>query len=167
MPRPIALAGALVLALGCVAGSSAAEETRPLLVTPGVTPAPERPATPDPLLVTTGVVLLGLPYAGSAYVGATSTVVSDRWLYAPVVGPFADLVARATCQTYGCKGDLGTVPLPLTIDGLVQAAGAAVLLHALLAPGPTVPPPAQGASLHVVPAGYPGGGGGVSAFGTF
>src|SRR5579884_1734305 len=101
MARPIALAACAVsLAVSAFALPSRAEPIRP------VVPVPERTAGPDPLLLVTCGAMFALPYAGSVAAGAMSNVPSDRWLYAPVVGPFASMVARATCQETGCKGNL-------------------------------------------------------------
>jgi hypothetical protein len=162
MPRPIILACAAALAVSAASLPSRADETRPLVPVQTA----ERPAGPDPLLVTTGVVMFGLPYAGSAVAAGMSEIPADRWLYVPVVGPFADLLARDTCQDYGCRGNLGTVALPLVMSGLLQAGGAAVLLRSLAATHGRASPPPAGAQVHVVPAAYAGGAG-VGAFGSF
>src|SRR5690349_6035627 len=50
-------------------------------------------------LVISGSILLGVPYFLSLSVAASSKNTADRWLYAPIVGPFADLVARKDCTT--------------------------------------------------------------------
>jgi hypothetical protein len=162
MRRPIMLACAATLAVLAIALPSRADETRSIVpVYRG-----ERPAGPDPLLVTTGAVMFGLPYAGSVVAAAKSEIPADRWLYVPVVGPFGSLAQRETCQDPGCKGNPSTVALPLVLDGLVQAAGAYILVHSLVGTSAPSAPPPTGAHVHVVPSAYVGGAG-VSAFGSF
>jgi hypothetical protein len=158
--RCVCIAAPLVSLTSTLAPRARADETRP------VVPIHEgEPARRDPLLVTTGAVLFGLPYSASVVAAATSENASDRWLYVPVVGPFGDLVARATCQAPDCRGtNLGTSPLPLAISGLMQAAGAYVFFRALAAPAHASEPSA--ATIHIVPAATPHGGS-LAAFGTF
>lgn len=157
--RCAGVAALALLASVCVMASTAhADEFRP------VVPAPEN-RSPDPLLVTTGAAVFGLPYLTSVGAAAESNLSADHWLYIPVVGPFADLIDRAACQTTGCKGDIGSVPLPLILDGLMQGAGVYILARSLLSPGTPVPP-AKGADIHIAPTTYAGGGG-LKAFGTF
>lgn len=132
-----------------------------------IAPAPESPPGPtrDPLLIVTGAVLLGVPYGGSVAAGLSSENPADRWLLVPVVGPLADYAARATCQTYGCRGsDYGGVALPLAIDAGLQAAGAIVLVRALTAPARAASPPTTGIRVLPAPTLH---GAGVTAVGTF
>jgi hypothetical protein len=87
-------------------------------------------------LVISGSILLGVPYFLSLSVAASSRKDADRWLYAPLVGPFADLATR--------KDDCNTVPTSfgtttscpedssarffLMADGLMQVAGTTLLI---------------------------------------
>jgi hypothetical protein len=134
-------------------------------------PTPEHTAQGKLMLGVTGAVLFGLPYAVSVWSAAASERVGDRWLYQPVVGPWATLVDRSVCRTSGCRGNIGTDALPLAINGLSQAAGFAMIIVALSTSSrPESAPRAAAQSspveLHVSPASYPGGGG-LAAFGTF
>jgi hypothetical protein len=138
-----------------LAPAARAEEGRP------VVPVPEAPRR-DPLLVTSGAVLFGVPYAVSAYGAAVSEYPRDRLLFIPVAGPFANIVARSVCSGKGCGGN-STVAFGLTLDGLLQGGGAYILLRSLLSPG--TPEPSQ-AHVHVAPTSFPGGGG-IAAFGAF
>ncbi len=165
---PLVLGAALVAA-ACTVGQTARAEN-----VPTVAPTePEHPGRVEPLLVMTGAVLFGIPYGVSIPTAITSDINADKYLYIPVGGPVVDLIVRNTCSTPGCKGDVGTVAAPLIIDALAQAGGVAVLVTAFTSPGrPPVsaltskaePPRPR---VRVMPTGYAGGGGGITAFGTF
>jgi hypothetical protein len=125
----------------------------------------ESPGRPDPLLITTGAMLLGIPYGLSVWAGAVSTNPSDHWLYAPVFGPLADLIERRSCSSTGCIGNVAGDTAPLVINGLAQAAGLGVLVTAFASPGK--PPPSSSTfAVRVAPTTYRGGAG-VTAFGAF
>jgi hypothetical protein len=163
---PLAVAAGIVAA-ACTIGQAARAEPVPTIAPP----APEHPGRVDPMLVMSGAVFLGIPYVTSVAAAATSYIPADKFLYLPLAGPAVDLVVRNTCSTEGCKGDLGTVALPLTLDALAQAAGLTMIITAFTSPGqPPVsayakadPPRPQ---LRVMPSAYAGGAG-VAAFGTF
>jgi hypothetical protein len=97
-------------------------------------------------LVVTGPIIFGIPYVLSASVGASSRYDPDRWLYLPVVGPFADLGARGsqctrtsfptssgTSTTEICNDD-SAARFFLMLDGLLQTAGATMLILGLALP---------------------------------
>ncbi len=126
----------------------------------------ESPGHPDALLATTGLVVFGAPYLFSVTAAAGSDVSSDRWLYVPVVGPLGDIISRLSCPSFGCRGDAGSVALPLALDGLAQASGVAILVTTFASPGKPPPSAFARAGVHVLPSAYAGGGG-VSAFGAF
>jgi len=98
-------------------------------------------------LVVSGPIIFGIPYVLSASVGASSRFDPDRWLYVPVVGPFADLGARGsqctrntfvvsagvTNTTENCIDDSGA-RFFLMLDGLMQTAGATMLILGLALP---------------------------------
>jgi hypothetical protein len=161
----LGLAAVIAVALVGVGRDASAAELRTLTLEPSV----DTPQGPDPLLVTTGVVIFGVPYGFSAY-AAASSLSSDKWLYVPVVGPWGDLIARLTCTSADCKGDVGPASLPLVLSGLGQAAGVGILIKAL------IDPPGKSAArsaidenrvhVHVAPATYAGGAG-LQAFGAF
>jgi hypothetical protein len=154
----LGVAAALATAVVMMGHRASAEELRTLTLEPSV----EKPQGPDPLLITTGLVFFGVPYAFSAYSAATSDVSSDKWLYVPVVGPWGDLISRLSCTSANCKGDIGPASLPLVLSGLGQAAGAGILIRALLDP----PGHRTAKGVHVVPTTYAGGAG-LKAYGAF
>jgi hypothetical protein len=99
-------------------------------------------------LVIAGPIVFGVPYIFSASVAASSRYSPDRWLYLPVIGPFADLAARASQQctsntvqvgpgqtdtTESCIDDSGA-RFTLMLDGLMQTAGATMLILGLALP---------------------------------
>lgn len=127
------------------------------------------------MLGVTGAVLLGLPYGASVWSAAASHREGDKLLYLPVVGPWGAIIDRRACTTPGCRGDIGSDSLPLVANGLLQGAGAALIVVALTTPPHTESARPRAASsgpgrsslqVHVVPASYVGGGG-LAAFGTF
>jgi hypothetical protein len=94
-------------------------------------------------LVISGSIVFGIPYFLSLSVAASSKYTPDRWLYAPLVGPFIDLGQRKeNCVTYG-NGSFGTTTTCsddsserffLMADGLMQVAGATMLILGLALP---------------------------------
>jgi hypothetical protein len=98
-------------------------------------------------LIISGAVIFGVPYLLSASVGASSTFDPDHWLYAPVIGPFADLAARGsrcnrstvatspgtTSTTEFCDDDSGA-RFSLMFDGLMQTAGATLFILGFVLP---------------------------------
>jgi hypothetical protein len=98
-------------------------------------------------LVVSGPIIFGVPYVLSASVAASSQYDPDRWLYLPVVGPFADLGARGsqcsrnsftvspgvTSTTETCVNDSAS-RFFLMLDGLMQTAGATMLILGLALP---------------------------------
>ncbi len=159
----LGLAAALAVALVASGRDARAEELRTLTLEPSPDLVPGRP---DPLLVTTGAVIFGVPYVFSVFGAAASNVSADKWLYAPVVGPWGDLIARLTCTSSStCKGDIGPTALPLMLSGLGQAAGVGILIKALIDP-PKGHRVATDTHVHVVPTSYVGGAG-LQAYGAF
>ncbi|HMI85005.1 MAG TPA: hypothetical protein VK550_12980 [Polyangiaceae bacterium] len=94
-------------------------------------------------LVVSGPIIFGVPYLLSMSVAASSKYAPDRWLYAPVVGPFVNLASRgddcnpnfssSTSTTVTCAGDSST-RFFLMLDGLMQTAGATMLILGLALP---------------------------------
>ena len=168
--RGISLGLAAVIAVALVGTHDArAEELRTLTLEPSA----ETPQGPDPLLITTGIVIFGVPYGFSAFAAATSHLSSDKWLYVPVAGPWGDIIARLSCSSSDCKGDLGPASLPLVLAGLGQAAGVGILIKALIDPPGSSSTRSASATdarghvrIHVAPSSYAGGAG-VQAFGDF
>jgi hypothetical protein len=94
-------------------------------------------------LVVSGPIIFGVPYLLSMSVAASSKYTPDRWLYAPVVGPFVNLATRSddcnpnttsgNSTTVVCSGESGT-RFFLMLDGLMQTAGATLLILGLALP---------------------------------
>jgi hypothetical protein len=94
-------------------------------------------------LVISGSIVFGVPYLLSMSVAASSHYQPDRWLYAPVVGPFINLATRAddcnpngtsgTSSQFNCSDDSG-VRFFLMMDGLMQVAGATMFVLGLALP---------------------------------
>jgi hypothetical protein len=94
-------------------------------------------------LVVSGSLVFGIPYFLSLSVAASSKYDPDRWLYAPVFGPFVDLGKRKeSCTTFG-NGTFGTTTTCsddsserffLMADGLMQAAGATMFILGMALP---------------------------------
>ena len=95
-------------------------------------------------LVVSGSIIFGVPYLLSMSVAASSHYTPDRWLYAPVIGPFANLAVRGDeCNPNGgqsgssttvvCSSDSG-VRFFLMMDGLMQTAGATLFILGLAMP---------------------------------
>jgi hypothetical protein len=161
--RSLGLAAAIAVALMGVGHEARAAELRTLTLEP----SPDMPRGPDPLLVTTGVVIFGVPYGMSAFAAAESHLSSDKWLYVPLVGPWGDLIARWTCASSNCRSDVGPAALPLVLSGVGQAAGIGILIKALIdPPGKSGARAATDTHLHVAPTTYAGGAG-LQAYGAF
>jgi hypothetical protein len=94
-------------------------------------------------LVVSGPIIFGVPYLLSMSVAASSKYEPDRWLYAPVFGPFVNLASRSddcnpnvssgTNSSFQCAGDSST-RFFLMLDGLMQTAGATMLILGLALP---------------------------------
>jgi len=101
----------------------------------GVPPPPgyHLEESPRKGLVISGAVVLGATWVLSAAIGSASTNAADRWLFLPVIGPFADLVARGsrsctgTSDTVDCSLD-SVVRFYLAMDGIIQTAGGVLLV---------------------------------------
>lgn len=88
-------------------------------------------------LIVSGSIILGVPYFLSLSVAASSKADADHWLYVPLLGPFIDVGNRKEdCNTFS-NGNFGStttctddssVRFFLMTDGLMQAAGAAMLI---------------------------------------
>lgn len=137
--------------------------------------APELPPVvakggPNALLLTSGSATFAFGYAGAAWVGATSTLDTDRSLLFPIAGPWVALEARAPCG-----GDVGgvcahetTYDALLIADGIVQLAGIAQIALAFMHRDlRSDEAPIVGARVHVIPSRTAGGGLGMAASGMF
>jgi hypothetical protein len=133
-------------------------------------PATDRIVTtgPDRSLLRSGVWTLGLSYAPALAVGITSSLPEDRYLLAPVAGPWLDLGAR-DCDT--CKNE-GLNRVLLVADGIFQGVGALEIVGAILfwqtseESAGTLPPRERVFNLRLRPARFAGAYG-LSATGEF
>ena len=83
---------------------------------------------PDPGLLKTGALTLGLSYVPAAAVAATSPHTVDRFLYAPVAGPWLNLNQR-NCEK--CSHE-GLNKALLIGDGIIQGVGAVEIVASFL-----------------------------------
>jgi hypothetical protein len=83
---------------------------------------------PDRTLLRTGVWTLGLSYVPALVVAIESPVPEDKYLYAPVAGPWLDLSKR-DCST--CEHETLNKVLLVT-DGIIQGIGSLEIIGSLL-----------------------------------
>jgi hypothetical protein len=83
---------------------------------------------PDRSLLRTGVWTLGLSYVPALVVAIESPLPADRYLYAPVAGPWLDLAHRE-CST--CRHETLNKVLLVT-DGIIQGIGSLEIIGSLL-----------------------------------
>ena len=113
----------------------------PVVVANGGTTVPaERPREeyggPNPALLWSGAVMLGVSYGTAAIVGASSTLDADRNLLVPVLGPWIDLADRPHCGSLGERacGDETAAKVGIGIDGIFQGLGALQIAGAFIWP---------------------------------
>lgn len=88
---------------------------------------------PHRLLLATGVATFGFAYGVSAWVGATTDRMADRWLLVPLAGPWVALARREGCDPSGTPCDVEPTYRGLLVaDGLLQLAGVAQLAVAFV-----------------------------------
>src|SRR5262245_35580137 len=100
--------------------------------------AQERPADrpvmrPNSTLLIGGSALLVGAYVPSMVVAASSDHDGDKWLYVPVVGPWADLAGRGGCGDNSC-GTEAAFKILLIGSGVAQVAGAGGIIASFLIP---------------------------------
>ncbi len=106
---PVNIGRALALAVSVVASLFSSAAT-------AQTDAPE--VRPNPHLLVTGLFTTGVAYTPAIVVAMTSPRPEDQYLYAPLAGPWLDLVNRDR------DGDTDLNRTLLVLDGVVQAIGA-------------------------------------------
>lgn len=116
------LIGSLMVGACMLAGSASAQQ-----VTAEKTGAP-----PNMPLLIGGASVFGATYIPSFIVGVASSNTADRWLLAPVIGPWVDLGERG-CAGNDCTGDVGN-KLLLIGDGILQAVGAGAFVASFFVP---------------------------------
>ena len=128
---------------------------------------------PDRGLLKTGVWTLGLSYVPALVVGISSDRPEDRYLLAPVAGPWIDFAKRDCPAGNGCNHETLYKAL-LATDGVIQGIGALEILgsfffteHSVASRSArAVDRPQSAFELHVVPKKYTGGYG-LAAVGKF
>ena len=151
------LPAALVAASVCVTAGAAADQ---VVVTGGDSPA----SGPNPYLFTSGLTTLGLSYTPALVTAVISPRDADRFLYAPVVGPWLDLAAR-DCS--GCDHEKVNKAL-LVVDGVFQAIGTLQVLGSLMfIDSGTAQAPSDSLQATIAPARFADGHYGMVAAGPF
>jgi hypothetical protein len=127
--------------------------TLPLEPTQSVVVAPTRDVivteekVPNTGLITSGVLMFGIPYGISVAAAATSERSADSRLFLPVVGPWMDLAARG--NDVGLRsGDTGNKVL-LIADGIFQGLGVLQIIGGFVFPTTRVV--TQSATIQVAP----------------
>jgi hypothetical protein len=136
-PARVLLCGAVLLGVASRARAEAptAPENEPA-PNGGTVPTERAIVGPNAILLASGFVTLGVPYATSIIVASQSTHDGDKSLYVPVAGPFLDLANRGSCDGIGeatCATETGYKVL-LIADGLLQTVGVVELMTAVLIP---------------------------------
>ena len=164
----------LLLGLLFVASTARAQESQPAPSPslPAPQPAAWQPGSPPPPgyhiedrprtgLVVAGAVIAGIPYFFSVVTASSvGQANATGWLYLPVAGPWMTLGQRSygcnsldngnqsTSQSLQCVGDIFAV-MGLIADGVIQAAGATLLIVGVAAERPVLVRDDQ--ALHVTP----------------
>ena len=90
---------------------------------------------PNRLLLATGIATLGFSYGVSAWVGATSPRESERFLLAPVIGPWTALALRDPCgpspSAVSCETE-STYQALIVASGALQLVGVAQIAFAFV-----------------------------------
>ncbi len=90
---------------------------------------------PNRFLLTSGLIVFGVPYVTSVIVAAQSDNSADHHLYVPIVGPWIDMGTRQGCPAGSTNCDTETTnKVMLGVDGVFQAIGALEIVGALLSP---------------------------------
>ncbi|HEY2513107.1 MAG TPA: hypothetical protein VGI39_19700 [Polyangiaceae bacterium] len=90
---------------------------------------------PNRFLLTSGLIVFGIPYTASLVAGATSNLDADHHLFVPLVGPWVDLANRPNCPpgSNACDNET-TNKVLLGVDGVFQAIGTIEIISAFLSP---------------------------------
>jgi hypothetical protein len=124
-----ALAAACALALGSTLMTAPASAQLP--------PVSPRTQTirPNHYFLGSGIALVAAAYAPSVVIGIASGHEEDKWLLAPIIGPWVDLGTRGGCAQGGgdCSNDQ-LYQFLLILSGVTQVAGAASIVAAFVVP---------------------------------
>ena len=153
-----------------------APQSSPVVVANAAPPAREREsvegAGPNRYLLTSGLIVFGVPYLTSVAVAASSPHDGDDRLYVPLLGPWLDLGSRPGCPVSekNCDPETGNKVL-LGADGVLQALGALQIVGAFLMPETrsvtTVPATAYTPAMTLTPQKMGKDGYGIGAFAQF
>jgi hypothetical protein len=128
-------------------------------------------AAPNRYLLTTGIVLLGVPYLTSVIVAASSNHQGDSHLFVPLAGPWMDFADRGPCPAGANCDTEATNKVLLGADGVLQALGALEIIGAFVMPErrmtATMHSTALNADVTFTPAKVGGTGYGLAALATF
>lgn len=117
-----------------LAGAATSAQDRTVIVSQPAT-ADETYTTMNTEMFVTGAVLLGAGYGAGAIAASQSEREGMDRLYVPVVGPWLALNDRGSCPVERESCDNETTAKVLIIgDGIIQAAGAFLMLDAALFP---------------------------------
>jgi hypothetical protein len=119
--------------------------------------------TPNAGLITSGVMLFGIPYAASVIVAASSDRQGDKNLYIPVVGPWMDLADRGQCFGPRCDNETSNQVL-LVANGILQGVGVLQIVGGFVFPSTRTV--TRTAGVHVTPTGGRSSVG-LAAYGSF
>jgi hypothetical protein len=123
--------------------------------------------TPNPVLLGGGAIAFLGAYVPSIIVAASSDHDGDKWLYAPVAGPWIDWATRGcgdNNRTAQCGVD-GFDRAALIGSGALQALGVVAMLGSLTMPQRRLT--TTTAKVQLGPASFGRGGQGIMAFGNF
>jgi len=98
------------------------EPTQTVVMSPSRDVITTEEKTPNFGLITSGALMLGIPYAVSVMVAGTSDRSADSRLYIPVVGPWVDLGERGG-EVGPRRGGDTTNKVLLVADGIFQGLG--------------------------------------------
>jgi len=89
---------------------------------------------PNGDLIASGVFTMGIPYAASVIAATESSRPSDNYLYAPVAGPWLNLLNRGECPPSSACGNETAYKALLIADGVLQGVGVLQVISGFLFP---------------------------------
>jgi hypothetical protein len=115
-----------------------------------------------------GAVLFGASYGAAVVAASRSDREADDRLYVPLLGPWLDLADRRDCdvEISSCDNET-TLKVLIVTDGVLQAAGAFMMLDAILFPTVHRSSTTTAALEHVKPIRVGDGGRGLAVSGKF
>jgi len=89
---------------------------------------------PNGDLIASGIFTMGIPYAASVIAATESSRPSDNYLYAPVAGPWLNLLNRGECPPTSACGNETAYKALLIADGVLQGVGVLQVISGFLFP---------------------------------